>query len=260
MNLQILPAKTGLLWVRLGVRTFWRQPLALSGLFFLFMAAISLVSIVPVVGQPLSLALLPALTLGMMAATQTATEGRFPMPGTLFVALKAGGRRRAMLQLGGAYAAAFLVLIGISMLIDDGGFARIYLGGEPLSDKALQSDGFLGALWVSMLLYLPLSMMFWHAPALVFWHGVSPIKSLFFSWMACWRNLRAFAVYLIGWTLVFMAAGLLALALSTLIGDPQMMMPILMPLVLMVAAMFFTSMLFTVRDCFTALPHPIDPV
>ena len=31
-------------------------------------------------------------------------------------------------------------------------------------------------------------------------------------------------------------------------------------IVLLVAAMFFTSMLFTVRDCFTALPRPIEPV
>lgn len=260
MNLQIVPAKTGLLWVRLGIRTFWRQPLALSGLFFLLMAAVSIVSMVPWVGQALALVLLPALTLGMMAATQTATEGRFPMPGTLFVALKAGPQRRAMLQLGGAYAVAFLVLIGVSMLIDGGGFARIYLGDEPLNDKALQSSGFQSALWISMLLYMPLSMMFWHAPALVFWHGVSPVKSLFFSWMGCWRNLRAFALYLLGWTLVFMAAGMSALLITTLIGDPQLMMPILLPLVLMVAAMFFTSMLFTVKDCFTALPHPIEPV
>jgi hypothetical protein len=36
------------------------------------------------------------------------------------------------------------------------------------------------------------------------------------------------------------------------------MMAILMPMALMVAAMFFTSMLFTVQDCFSASPD--EPV
>ena len=38
MKLNIVPAKTGVLWVRQGIQTFWRQPIALSGLFFIFMA------------------------------------------------------------------------------------------------------------------------------------------------------------------------------------------------------------------------------
>ena len=60
--------------------------------------------------------------------------------------------------------------------------------------------------------------------------------------------------------MVFMGAGMVALLVSSLLGNPQLLTAVLMPLVLMVAAMFFTSMLFTVRDCFTALPHPIEPV
>ena len=31
MKLNIVPARTGLLWVKLGVRTFVKQPLALAG-------------------------------------------------------------------------------------------------------------------------------------------------------------------------------------------------------------------------------------
>jgi hypothetical protein len=47
-----------------------------------------------------------------------------------------------------------------------------------------------------------------------------------------------------------MSAGLLALLLASLLGNPGMMMATFMPMALMVAAMFFTSMLFSVRDCF----------
>ena len=41
MKLKPVPAKTGLLWVRQGITTFVRQPLALSGLFFIFMLLMS---------------------------------------------------------------------------------------------------------------------------------------------------------------------------------------------------------------------------
>ena len=59
MKLQILPAKQGLLWVRLGIRTFWRQPLAMTGQFFLFMGLLSLCSLIPFIGSFVGLALLP---------------------------------------------------------------------------------------------------------------------------------------------------------------------------------------------------------
>ena len=61
MKLHIVPARTGAEWVKLGLRTFWRQPLAFVSLFFLFMAAISIVSQVPLP------AALPLLASGIAA-------------------------------------------------------------------------------------------------------------------------------------------------------------------------------------------------
>ncbi len=252
MLLQTVPARRGLQWALQGMRTFWKQPLAMSGLFFLFMALVSLVSMVPVIGGALALVLMPAFTAGLMAATQVASEGRFPMPGTIWMALRPSPHRKAMLQLGALYAGGFLLLMAASMLVDGGQFARVYLAGEPLRPELVQADSFQAALWVSMLLYVPLSMLFWHAPALVFWQNVTPLKSLFFSWMGCWRNKGAFLVYTGVWAAVFGAAAVVAMLAASLMGDVQMTLSILMPLALLVAAMFFTSMLFTVKDCFSA--------
>ena len=89
MKLNIVPAKTGVLWVRQGIQTFWRQPIALSGLFFIFMAVMSLSSLLPLVGSVLALALLPAATLGLMAAAREASLGKFPLPTVLLSALRA---------------------------------------------------------------------------------------------------------------------------------------------------------------------------
>ena len=60
MKLNIVPARTGLVWVKLGFKTFLQQPLAMSGLFFMFIAMLSVASLLPFIGSALALALLPA--------------------------------------------------------------------------------------------------------------------------------------------------------------------------------------------------------
>lgn len=253
MKLNIVPARTGLLWVKLGIRTFWRQPLALSGLFFLFMALMSLASLLPYLGNAVALGLLPAATLGLMAATREAEQGNFPMPSVLLSAFRAGrDQARAMLILGVLYALGFLAVLGISALIDGGHFARLYLVGGTLTREMIEASEFQAAMWVAMGLYLPLSLLFWHAPALVHWHGVPPVKSLFFSFVASLRNFGAMTVFGLVWMGVFMLTGMLVMVLSVVLGQPDLMGSIMFPAAMLLAAMFFTSLYFTFRDCFVS--------
>ena len=46
MKLQLVPARQGTLWIKLGIQTFFRQPLALAGLFFMFLAVISIFNLI----------------------------------------------------------------------------------------------------------------------------------------------------------------------------------------------------------------------
>jgi hypothetical protein len=170
----------------------------------------------------------------------------------LFVGLRDAKARMPLLQLGGWYAVSFFLVLALSMAVDGGNFAKVYLGQAEMTPEIITGQGFQTAMWVSTLLYIPLAMMFWHAPALVYWHGVSPIKSLFFSLVACWKNLKAFGVYVLAWSVIFLGTGLLALSISSLLGNPGLMGATLLPLMLVAAAMFFTSMTFTVRDCLQA--------
>ena len=256
MNLNIVPAKQGLTWVKQGIRTFWRQPLAFTGLFFLFIAWVSLLSMVPVLGAALALLILPAATLGLMVATEQAASGQFPRPTVLMVAFRAGQHRlKAMLVLGGMYAVSFLAVMAISALIDGGGFAKVYLANSPITPEVVNDPDFQVAMWFATLLYIPLSMLFWHAPALVHWHGVPPLKSMFFSAVACWRNLGAFAVYLVAWLGVFIVCATVLLTISSALGGKDLSGIVLMPGALLMAAMFFTSVYFSVKDCFE-LPSP----
>ena len=251
MKLNILPPRQGVLWVKLGVKTFFRQPLALSGLFFIFMALMSILSMVPVLGNALALALLPGVTLGLMAATQEAVKGKFPMPTVLLSGFRAGGQElRSMLVLGALYAAGFVLVLACSALVDGGTFAKLYLLGGGVGAEVLKDSNFEGAALLALLLYMPFSLLFWHAPALVHWHGLSPLKSLFFSLVACGRNFGAFLIYGVVWMVLFIVVGTVIAIIASLSGSEEMVAAALFPCALVMASMFFTSIYFTFVDSF----------
>lgn len=261
MKLNLVPARTGALWVKLGVRTFFRQPLALAGLFFMFMALMTLASQIPYIGIALAMAMLPAATLGLMVATREAADGRFPMPLVLLAAFRAGKQQaRAMLLLGVLYALGFLLAMGASWLVDGGSFAQVYLGGATPTRELMLAPDFQAAMWVFIGLHLPLSLLFWHAPALVHWHGLSPLKSLFFSFVACWRNFWAFVIFGLLWMALLVLVVACITTLAALLSNPTLAGELLFPLLLLLASMFFTSLYFTFRDSFSGDAAVIDPL
>ncbi len=256
MKLNVVPANSGSLWVRQGIRVFWKQPLALTGLFFMFMLSMSVVSIVPLLGGFLALILLPAASLGLMAATREVDMGKFPMPLILATGLRNGPEgKRSMLILGVLYACGFIGVMGLSTLVDGGAFAKMYLVGGTLDAETVLKPEFQNAMWLSLLLYLPLSLVFWHAPALVYWHGVPAVKSLFFSAVACLQNWRAFLLFGVLWAFIFLGTTLLVMLVSRLMGDGDFAGAALLPAMLMLAAMFFASTYYSFRDCFSSETH-----
>jgi hypothetical protein len=255
MKLNLVAPRTGLRWVGLGVRTFWRQPLALGGLFFIVTLLISLASLLPVLGTLLTL-LLPAATLGLMAATREAEQGRFPLPAVLLSGLRGGrAQARAMLTLGILYVLVFLVVLALSALADGGQLARAHLLGQGLTPQQLQSPAFANALLIVLGLSLPLTLLFSHAPALVHWYGVPPLKSLFFSVVGFARNIGAILVFLAGWMGLSLAVGFAAMLLVTVLlnpGDLATLLAVLQPVGLVLTAMFTCSVYFTFRDSYQA--------
>ncbi|GHC86302.1 hypothetical protein GCM10007320_31970 [Pseudorhodoferax aquiterrae] len=254
MNLHIVPARTGVQWVREGIQTFFRQPLALVGLFFMYMAVMLIVSQLPGIGVLLAGVLVPASTLGLMAATREAAQGRFPMPTVLASAFRAGQQRmKAMLALGLVYAVLSTL---VSLLVS----ALLPTPEAPAPAGTPAAQQVSGAVLLTLLLHLPIFLMFWHAPALVHWHGITPAKSLFFSIVACLRNARAFLVYGLAWAGLVMAMGMVIAIFASLVGSAEAASMVMMPFAFLMAAMMSTSIYFSFRDCFVesetpALPH-----
>ncbi|MBC7682997.1 MAG: hypothetical protein H7172_11735 [Ferruginibacter sp.] len=253
MKLQIVPTRTGTLWVRLGIQTFFKQPLALAGLFFMCMAALSIISLVPILGNIVAMVFLPTMALALMAATLEATKGKFPTPAIVLSALRAGRQgMRPMLVLGALYAVGFMVVLGISALVDGGEFARVFLGSHVAEEAGNEPLRLQMGMLAFMVLHLPLSLAFWHAPALVHWHGISPGKSLFFSLVACWRNKGAYLVFGLTWFGVLLAVGMVVQLLAALLDQPAFLGAGAFVLTMLTTCMFLTSIYFSFRDSFAA--------
>jgi len=271
MKLHIVPARTGAEWVRLGLKTFWRQPLAFISLFFLLMALISTVSLLPLVGSVLAPILLPFMTLGLMVATSVAytdnAEGagiaghaQRPTGSALFVAVAGALRTEwsSLVKLGVISAAYFVVAVLLTSFIDGGQLARAYLLDDMPSAETIASSDFQVARMFLMCLNLPLSLAMWHAPALVHWHGVEPVKSIFFSVVALFRNFGAYALFVLAWFGVFLLAGIgMGLIATVLIGvgaaaggAALIGNVLIVGSALVLAAMSLSSTWFTFRDSF----------
>lgn len=254
MKLNVVPPRTGLQWVKQGMQTFWRQPLALTGLFFMFWTAFLFMAIVPVVGLLAALVLTPTGTLGLMVATSQAAEGKFPWPSALLQGLRSGKDKRKQLLVLGALNAATVLLIIFAV--------SAIASNEPIGglagDDGPQLFALTPASLIASLLQLPLTLLFTLAPGLVFWHGVPAVKALFFSAVAVWRNLGAYCLFALAWVVVITGV-LLVVGLALRLVGATLAVPLVGPIALMLLAMVSTSLYFTFRDSFSAEGPPPDP-
>lgn len=266
LRLRIAPFGEGAQWLRDGARAFMRQPLALSGQALMLMALLGLIGLLPAIGPVLALALLPVGTVAFMAATVQATQGRFAAPDVLLTALR-GPRAQVlrMLQLGLLYAACGIALILISHALlgqppewPAAASANAAAGQRPGITAEMVNDSAFRELLhahvrhslLQALLYLPLSLIFWHAPALTHWHGLSPLKSLFFSAVAVLRNWRAFTAYALALAALLLAGSFALTFTAALLGQPALLMLGVAPLSVLLLTIFSASFWFSYQGCF----------
>jgi hypothetical protein len=251
ISLNVVPARTGITWVKQGIKTFFKQPFALGGLVLMNFGICQLLAILPLIGVFAVVALMPAFNLGLLAASRSANDGIFPKPMTLFEAFRSGpAKTKQMLALGGLYTLGMLLVVSVFVY-----FFGLQPEGIPAADSAnfekmIVKDEFLIAIAAALIVYIPLSITFWHAPALVYWYGISPIKALFFSLVACLRNFGAMLVYVFSWLALLWLGGLVITILAIAMGAESSVVLIAVPLALLIVSMFYCSIYFTFKDNF----------
>lgn len=266
MKLQQVPARQGALWVRQGFGVFFKRPLQFAALFAGFMFLSSLLAIaIPWVGNLLALWALPLVTLTFMATSrQAALQAPFsPLDFWRLLGTRSASRK-ALVQLGLAYVVCVALASGLSHLLYGDLYDKFFTllaNKKPTQadvQSLLQSPGLLMSMVLPTSLMTLVSAVFWHAPPLVHW-GAQPLaRSLFFSWMACWRNKGAFLVYSVTWLATMLAFTLVSSVVLGIMGQPTLLPYATAPAVLMFSTAFYASLYATYADCF-AEDDPAGP-
>ena len=251
MQARIVGAARGARWLGEGWQLFRAGPLGWLALVFAYWLIMTIVSLVPYAGIAAASIMVPAFSVGFMAAARAAERG-----GRLELALLFDGFRhaqKAQLALGVSYLACLGLVLGATALVDDGALAGWMLAGRRPQDEILQSGAFFAALGAALALYAPVMMMFWFAPPLVAWHASPPAKALFFSLAACLLNWRAFLAYgavtaLVTLVLPFVALSTLLLASGGALRAP--VMSLVFPLLILLLPTLFGSFYASYRDVF----------
>ncbi len=246
MQARIVGASRGARWLGDGWRLYRAAPLGWLALVFAYWLLVTVVSLVPYAGLAAAAVMVPALSVGFMAAARAAERGSRVELGLLF-----DGFRQApapQLALGVAYLLCLAAVIAASGFVDGGALARtLVTGGRP---EDIESGGFGAAAATAALLYAPVMMMFWFAPPLAAWHGAPPAKALFFSAAAFLMNWRAFVTYGAAClAATFVLSGAMLLCAAALRVPP---MALVTPVLVVLLPLLFASFYASYRDVFGA--------
>jgi hypothetical protein len=252
MQLIEVPAKTGYIWYRQGIWLFRRNPLAFLTIFFTYLIAMWIVSLVPMIGGVLPLAFIPGVAVGFMAACRDTVAGKPVFPTILVDGFRSYGRlaARRLIELGGFYIAAIALVFAGSALADGGTLFSLMLGVSGVTPQTLQKSAVPIAALVALACYVPVAMLFWFAPVLAAWHDVPPVKAMFFSLVSCWRNRGAFIVYAALWFATAIAISLGLTLLMDALDASAYTFAVMFPATITLTTMLYCSFYATYRGCF----------
>jgi len=250
MQARIVRPAQGARWLGEGWQLFRTAPLGWLALACVYLLGTNVLALVPVIGFVAALMMVPALTVGMMAAARAASHGGQPNVRMLAEGFQAGAR--AQLGLGAIYFLLSTLVFGATALADQEGKLRAMLGGRAPAGELALADIVL-PLAVFALSYVPVLMMFWFAPPLAAWHSTGALKALFFSFVACVMNWRAFLAYGAAVALMMMALPLAALLALRAFGGADLRVAVaslVFPLLLLMLPTLFASFYVSYRDVF----------
>lgn len=262
MQARRLPAARGTFWLLEGFRLFRRNPPLITSLTLLYLLLVQSVTVLlPGIGPILLPLVLPVLTLIVANGCRLVDEGLPPGKATLLRGLTGSeANGLAMLRLGLLQLVGALILVWLNSALGDGTdpftgleSAASLPATEGGAGAAARDADMLSALLRLMLLSAPLIIAFWFAPFLTGWDRVSPLKSMFFSSVAAWRNWRAFAMFTLAAVVVAgILPGLLLILISQIAGlaTNVAFVAVRMVLIFLVAPVLTASIYVSYRDIF----------
>ena len=187
MQARRLPPRHGLLWLIAGFRLFRSNPPLMTTLTLGYLFLVVVINLMPLVGPFLVPLALPALLVVLANGCRAIERSG----GTGVVALTYGIRQHAneLVRLGGLHLLGSILILAIGLVFEGD---RISSGGP---GQSIDEQEMLMAMARLFVVALPVISAFWFAPLLTTWDEVAPLKAVFFSFIAVWRNWQAFATY-----------------------------------------------------------------
>ena len=258
MQALTLPARRGWRWLAEGFAIFRRNQLKLSLAVLGYWMLMMLINSVPLLGQVAATLLIPVFSVSLMNACRLLEQGGPLPPQLLFSGFKQN--LRALLMLGFVYIAVSVAILAIVALVDGGVLFRLVVLAQAADEKTLNSGAVMFAGQLAVVLFAPLMMAYWYAPVLVAWHGLSVGKALFFSFVACLRNWRAFVVYAASIAVVgALVPGLLVGLFSAVAaGGFELISVVLTSLIVLVLLpTLYASFYVSYRDVFVSIDESV---
>lgn len=222
-SIRVAPAGAGYQWLRAGFDAVGRSPGVWIGFTALWLAVAVGLAFVPIAGSIISGLLGPLVIAAACAGARAQGEGRLESLNPIIEGFKTAPLALVGLGLIVFVASMLAIVLPFGIAI---GLIAARIATDPSFDSGALLNGdtqallsldpavllalaipVLLALMVALLLIAPILAAYWLAPPLVAFHRVSPWRALSLSFMALWRNWRAFTVF----GLLLLPATLLAL-------------------------------------------------
>lgn len=247
MQARKFPATQGWPWLRAGFMLWRRAPLALTAACLTLMMVLMLSMLLPVVGQFAPPLLLLPLGVGLFILCNEIVAARPAAPSLLFRGFRLNlpaqimiGALRILSQL-----LCFWLAGQIVGMNPDTPLLSMSADGKTLN----MAPDLLPFMSWGLLLGLPLEMLFWFAPQLVALAGLHPLKAMFFSCVACWRNILPILLCYGLWALFF---GLLPALVLGLVGSmaPELASLLSAPVAMLMMPVFYAAFHASACDIF----------
>jgi hypothetical protein len=256
--MRIVPARNGWSWLVKGFALFRKNPPIWLFLVFTYWLAVALLAQIRYLGPAASTVLLPAFSVSFMVVCTVLERGGMPGPVHLISGFRSG--RATLLLLGALYLLAIVGVLALSSLADAGALLGWMLTGREPPEEAIVDGSVSLAMLVAAFGATPVLMAFWFAPVLAAWTRIGAVQSLFYSFVAVWRNWRAFLVY---GAALFLAGALLTTAVTAtailMQGNLQVLRSVALILTLLTLPTLFASFYASYRDVFPENAVPSDP-
>jgi len=236
MEPQRLQAMHGWQWIKQGYALFMKAPLLWMVLLMICFIAAAGLSAVPVVGEPLTSLLLPAVLVGLMVGCRALEHGEELELVHLFSGFKQ--HTAQLVTLGGIALVGQFLILGAMMMVGGAALVAILTSSQPVSDPEIVKQAITGAslaMLLGLALFSVLLMSMQFAPMLVYFNNATPLEAMKLSLRAFVNNVGAMLVY-----------GVTFMLLAILASIPMMLgWLVLLPIV-------FTSLYACYCDIFPA--------